>query len=131
MLIRMISGKAEIPITEMRVKTDFLLFPMSCLENVCVREYVSIVLFNPLHVLRVGSYIGTISYHMTVGPFQSSPSGRQLWCLMSCMCLNVMSCMTIDALNVTTGHWRLSFSRLDLQSGTLENRLSSLSLCIK
>jgi hypothetical protein len=45
LLIQVISGKAEIPITEMRMKTD-LLFPMCCLENVCVREYVSIALFH-------------------------------------------------------------------------------------
>jgi hypothetical protein len=48
------------------------------------------------HVLRVGAYIGIISRHMTVGPFQSLPSRRQLWRLMSCMCLNITSCMTID-----------------------------------
>jgi hypothetical protein len=37
--------------------------------------YVSIMLSDP-YVLRVGAYIGIISRHMTVGPFQSSPSGR-------------------------------------------------------
>jgi hypothetical protein len=70
-----------------------LLFPMNCLENVCVCEYYVV---RPPHVLRVGAYIGIISRHMTVGSFQPSPSGRQLLRLMLCMYLNVTSCMTID-----------------------------------
>jgi hypothetical protein len=60
--------------------------------------YVSIMLFDPLHVLRIGAYIGIISCHMTVGSFQPSSSGRQLWHLMLCMSLNVTSCKTIDGI---------------------------------
>jgi hypothetical protein len=63
----------------------------------CVSMWVLCCSTSP-YVSRAGSYIGTISRHMTVWLFQSSPSERQLWRLMSCMYFNVTSCMIINGI---------------------------------